>query len=200
MAIVGILWTDAQRHPETVNALQSFGAALSRRGGCHDDAPPLSPPSLSATDVAAWVIHAADLSAQLCPDFSVAYDWSERCYAEFTAQVRWAESSHLVISCVLVHPLLPTQAAVEAAAGLPSAAYMNDLTKRADRARQQLVFLDYVVTPLWAAVSVAFPEAAGLAVALLANRRSYAAISDEGSAQNSSSSDSSDAAPPKRVD
>ena len=43
---------------------------------------------LPAEDLAPVILHASDLSAPLCPDFALAYEWSERCNAEFHAQVR----------------------------------------------------------------------------------------------------------------
>lgn len=56
--------------------------------------------------------------------------------------------------------------------------FMTTLGSPADRARQQIVFLDCVIAPLWAAVGAAFPEVAGLAAALPANRERYAALAE----------------------
>lgn len=140
VAIASILATDMARHPGTMDALLALGAPA-----------PLQ--ALPAEDLAAIYLHAADLSAPLCPDFAVAYEWSERCNAEFQRQ-----------------------AAAEAALGLPSLPFMTALGTAVERARQQLVFLDCIVIPLWNAIGAAFPEAAGLADALPQHRSRYAAL------------------------
>jgi len=92
IAVAGILGTDMARHPQVVDTLRSLssGAGFSestcrtaaRAASCSPDVLAPSPEELSAL-----LLHAADLSAPLCPDFAVAYEWSERCYAEFSSQV-----------------------------------------------------------------------------------------------------------------
>lgn len=117
VAVDAILGTDMARHAELVDATRTRGATL------------------APNELITVLLHAADISAPLHPDFSVAYEWSERCNAEFAAQ-----------------------AAAEAAMGLPSAPFMHALGTRRSRASQQLVFLDFVVTPFWRTLSDAFPE------------------------------------------
>jgi len=60
--------------------------------------------------------------------------------------------------------------------GLPTLPFMTNLFSRTDRARSQLVFLDFVIAPLWQAVEAAFPEVFSLTAALPTNRARYAAI------------------------
>ena len=60
--------------------------------------------------------------------------------------------------------------------GLPTLPFMTNLSSRTDRARSQLVFLDFVIVPLWQAVEAAFPEVFSLTAALPTNRARYAAI------------------------
>ena len=95
IAVSGILGTDMARHPLVVDTLQSLssGAGLSEpqcRSGARvaSRSPDVLAPS--PEELSALVLHAADLSAPLCPDFSIAYEWSERCYAEFNSQVRFS--------------------------------------------------------------------------------------------------------------
>lgn len=117
IAVEAILGTDMARHAELVDATRTRGAAL---------------PSPELITV---LLHVADISAPLHPDFVISYEWSERCNAEFA-----------------------TQGAAEAAMGLPSTPFMHALGTRRSRASQQLVFLDFVVAPLWRTLSDAFPE------------------------------------------
>lgn len=94
IAVAGILGTDMARHPLVVDTLRSLSSgagfsepqcrAAARVTSCSPDVLAPSPEELSAL-----LLHAADLSAPLCPDFAVAYEWSERCYAEFHSQVRF---------------------------------------------------------------------------------------------------------------
>jgi hypothetical protein len=105
------------RHAGLVDATRTRGAAL----------PPL--------ELITVLLHVADVSAPLHPNFLVTYEWSERCNAEFAAQ-----------------------GAAEAAMGLLSTPFMHALGTCRSRASQQLVFLDFVIAPLWRTLSDAFPE------------------------------------------
>ncbi len=104
-------------------------------------------------------IHACDLSGPTSPDFAEAYEWCDRVNAEFHAQV-----------------------ADEVAAGLPSSPFMLSLDHVNVRAKQQLVFIDYVALPFWAAVVAAFPSAplAELAAPILSHQHRYQQICDTG--------------------
>lgn len=68
--------------------------------------------------------------------------------------------------------------------GLPTLPFMTNLSSRIDRARSQLVFLDFVIAPLWQAVEAAFPEVSYLTAALPTNRARYAAIAQGDTAGN----------------
>jgi hypothetical protein len=110
----------------------------------------LTAPNASPDFITSVFLHAADLSAPTHPDWEVVYEWSERVNAEFYAQML-----------------------VEMEEGIPTAPYMRALDVFTVRARQQLLFLDYVIAPLWAAMSIAFPEIAELAQPLPKHRAKY---------------------------
>jgi dual 3',5'-cyclic-AMP and -GMP phosphodiesterase 11 len=93
VAIASILATDMAQHAGHVERL---------RGLSPEDVPRLPP-----EEVASLLMHAGDLSGQLCTDFASAFEWMERCNAEF----------HM-------------QANLERANGLPSAPFMQVRTAR----------------------------------------------------------------------
>ena len=137
VAVSLILGTDMALHAGLVETMQSRGS------------------SFSSVELLTVLVHASDISAPLHPEFDVAYEWSERCNAEFHAQ-----------------------AECEAAMSLPSAPFMQSLGTPALRAHQQLVFLDAVILPLWQAIIDLLPELGDLFEPFSAHRKKYELIAE----------------------
>lgn len=116
--------------------------------------------SLSPDRVVSLILHACDVSAPIHPLWEITYEWSERVNAEFHAQ-----------------------ALLEVAEGLPSAPFMHSLQDVRVRARQQIMFIDYVIAPLWDAVALAFPEFAPITKPLARHRATFALIAKGGHAE-----------------
>jgi hypothetical protein len=114
---------------------------------------------MPATRLAECLIHAADLSNPILPSFAVTYKWAILVCEEFSQQV-----------------------ALERAGGFPFAAHMAGLDSPQAVAKLQLGFVDYVVSPLWTAISSALPELSDASMYLVRNRASWKAIAD-GAAQ-----------------
>ena len=96
----------------------------------------------------------------MCAGFDTVRSWALKVCAEFTAQ-----------------------ADRERELGLPVTAFMLGLDNEVSIAKLQLGFLDYVVGPLWKAVSELFPETAECHENLKANRERWAKIKDGGTAE-----------------
>ena len=103
------------------------------------------------------LVHSADLSNPVLPDFGVVKSWADLVCAEFSAQV-----------------------AREKAEGLPFAPHMDGLTNPVAVAKLQLGFIDYVVAPLWNSMGVIFPELKVASDNLASNRGKWKAIADGG--------------------
>jgi hypothetical protein len=86
---------------------------------------------------------------------------------------------------IVCHPT-HSQAELEAAEGLPSLPFMQSLDVPTVRARQQIIFVDYVIAPLWAAVGTAFPETADMPAPLAEHRLRYQLLADKGSPSGAS--------------
>ena len=100
--------------------------------------------------VCATLIHAADLSGQVYKSVQLAQEWERRISLEFQAQ-----------------------AAKETELGLPVAPFMTNLDDIAHRARLQVSFIDFVLSPLWKAVARSFPPLRPCLENMLKNRREY---------------------------
>lgn len=111
--------------------------------------------AMPGKSLAECFIHAADLSNPILPSFPTVYKWALLVCEEFTQQV-----------------------ALERAAGYPFAPHMADLTTPQAIAKLQLGFVDYVVSPLWVAISTALPELADAGTFLSRNRAQWKAIVD----------------------
>ena len=103
------------------------------------------------------VIHAADLSGQVFP-LPVARAWEERITQEFQ-----------------------NQALLEEAAKLPVASFMQGLNDPIQRAKLQVGFIDFVLTPWWEGVSRLYPELKDNYEMLLSNRNFYASMANPSS-------------------
>lgn len=100
--------------------------------------------------VCATLIHAADLSGQVYKSVTLAQEWERRISLEFQSQA--AKEAHL---------------------GLPVAPFMTNLDDVAHRARLQISFIDFVLTPLWKAVARTFPPLRPCLDNMAKNRRHY---------------------------
>ena len=99
------------------------------------------------------VIHSADLSNPVIYDFEVVYKWASMVCEEFHAQT-----------------------VMEKEAGLPVTAYLVGVTENIRKAKLQISFYDYVITPWYEAVAGCLPKARLIFSNIEVNRRHWVDI------------------------
>lgn len=118
------------------------------------------------------ITHGADLANPALP-FATAQAWEERVVAEFREQ-----------------------AGKEEALGLPVAPHMQNLGDTRTRAKNQVNFIDFVVSPLWTRIVDQLPGLQPCVTCLLDNRKRYSELAGMTSAVSSSSAGAAGAASP----
>ena len=128
---------------------------------------PQLPADLTPKLLVELIVHAADLSNPVLPAFGAVRTWAELVCTEFTAQ-----------------------AAAERLASLPVALHMEGISAPMGCAKLQLGFVDYVVAPLWAALTTPsgalLSELAEVGPNLVRNRMQWARIAEGATASTSS--------------
>jgi GAF domain-containing protein len=100
--------------------------------------------------LATIMLHCADLSNPVLPEFKVVEKWAIMVCEEFTNQVKKEKSL-----------------------GLPFAPHMDNLDKRGAIEKMQVGFIDYVVSPLWVAVADHFTKVQYCVDNLKKNRQTW---------------------------
>lgn len=144
LVISGILATDMKHHQQITERTKRAGNERAQSGG------DLSSSGIDSEFLVGLFIHSCDLSNPALPNFSVASRWALMCCEEFTNIV--------------------TQ---EKERGMKVTAFMDHLDTEKNIAQLQMNFVDYVVTPLWAAVGELLPTLAMFAENCKENRAKW---------------------------
>lgn len=173
MSIAGILATDMSHHNSLTEKARKYipGTVVDSPDS---DAPSSIPDpvlEMPAQLAIELLVHSADLSNPVLPDFYSSCRWTDLVCSEFREQVQR-----------------------EKAEGLPFAPHMDGLTTAKAIAKLQTGFIDYVVAPLWSTMGQVFVELQPLSVSLSANRQNWQTIYDAPDSKTNGLTNATDAA------
>ena len=152
--IKSILATDMIHHADKVKKVRDIARRVTKARENHKDVDPFDVSNEnSRMFLCAIIIHSADLSNPVIYDFEVVYKWASMVCEEFEAQTT-----------------------MEKEAGLPVTAYLVGVTDNIKKAKLQISFYDYIITPWYEAVAGCLPKARLIYANVEVNRRHWVDI------------------------
>ena len=152
--IKAILATDMVHHAKKVKDVRDIARKMIKARETNEVVEPFDiSDENSRMLLCSIVIHSADLSNPVIYDFEVVYKWASMVCEEFHAQT-----------------------VMEKEAGLPVTAYLVGVTENIRKAKLQISFYDYVITPWYEAVAGCLPKARLIFSNIEVNRRHWVDI------------------------